>query len=156
GLADEAAIGRRRSRQHIIRAAFERAITPKKLLEDNIMDSLEELYARTDRLHWVGSGGWLRKIRKLAFSDAKLLFFFLLRQRVKKADSSDSEEVSIEIRISSIQNSSQQFEDYNPDWRWSLIMNLRIAHQQSKLTHRSWMNIMLANVFFSYSKILSG
>ncbi|RZC61779.1 hypothetical protein C5167_023517 [Papaver somniferum] len=52
GLADEAAIRRKRSGQHIVRAAFERAITPK-LLEDNIMDSLEEPYARTDRLHWT-------------------------------------------------------------------------------------------------------
>ncbi|MCL7044438.1 hypothetical protein MKW94_015930 [Papaver nudicaule] len=32
------------------RVAFERSITPKELLEDNIMDSLEEPYARTYRL----------------------------------------------------------------------------------------------------------
>lgn len=37
-----------------------------------------------------------------------------------------------------------------------LIMNLRIAHPQRKLTHRRRMNIMLAKVFFSYSKMLSG
>ncbi|RZC57613.1 hypothetical protein C5167_004919 [Papaver somniferum] len=33
------------------RVASDRPITPKKLLEDNIMDSPEELYARTDGLH---------------------------------------------------------------------------------------------------------